>query len=167
MRGQRGQALTELALVAPLFAVLLLLCAFGARLALTRLALIQAGRDATLVIARNTVLWSQTAAQQQASVRRLLERRQGLDPQALTLSFESVAPLGLDRIAALGPVLNSPAGRLLDRLDGLRRYHYRYHLAMHGLLGRYGGDWTMEEAFVVHGDPWTMEGQDLMQRILQ
>jgi hypothetical protein len=167
MRGQRGQALTELALVAPLFAILLLLCAFGARLAITRLALIQAGRDATLMLARNTVLWSQTAAQQQAAVRRLLERRQGLDPQALSVSFEPVAPLGLDRLEALGPVLNSPAGSLLGRLTGLRRYHYRYRLALNGLLGRYGGDWTMEEAFVVHGDPWTMKGQDLMQRILQ
>ena len=160
--------MTELALIAPLFALLLLLFAGWARLAVTRLALIQASRDATLMLARNPQLWSAGPAAQEAAVRRLVGRGSVLDPSALKLSYETVSPGGLDRIPALGPILNSPLGSTVVGWAGLRRYRFRYHVATRGLMARFtGGALTFEEALVVHGDPWMLPASELMSKAMQ
>lgn len=167
MRPQRGQALAELALIAPLFAVLLLLFSYWAHLAVTRLALIQMSRDATLMVARNGTLWNQPQAMQQSSVRRFAQRQSILDPSALELSFEAVAPMGLGRVEGLGSILNSPLGSKIHSWSGLRRYRLRYKMRIGGLAGRMvGSPIVMEESLVVMGDPWKMDFKRLMERVL-
>lgn len=167
-RGQRGQALTELALAAPLFALLLLLISFWARLAVTQLALVQLSRDATLMLARNGHLWSLPAAEQEAAVRRLAGRQALLKPGQLRLSFEPVPPLGLSQVDALAPLLQSPLGARATAWVGLRRYHLSYDLAPQGLARRLfpRGLW-LRESLVVHGDPWKMEAKRLMEKVLR
>ena len=64
LKRHRGQALTEIVLVAPIFALLLLVFALWTRLALSQLALVQLTRDATLMLARNGELWEQPAPTQ-------------------------------------------------------------------------------------------------------
>lgn len=167
-REQRGQALTEVALVAPLFALLLLLFAFWARLAVTQLALVQLSRDASLMLARNGHLWSWPAAEQEAAVRRLAGRQSLLKPEQLSLRFEAVPPLGLSQAGALAPMLQSPLGLQATEWAGLRRYHLRYDLAPQGLARRLfpRGLW-LRESLVLHGDPWKMEARRLMEKVLR
>lgn len=168
MKAQKGQALTELALVAPLFAALMLLFAFAARLAVQQLALVQLSRDAALMLARHRGLWGQTAPVQEAAVRRLAERQEILDPQRLRLSYEKVAPLGLDSVEGLEPLLQSPWGGGLQDLVAFRRYHLSYDLAPQGLWAKvFPRGLRLRETLVVHGDPWKMQASQLMEKLLR
>jgi hypothetical protein len=167
-RHERGQALTELILVAPLFAGLMLLFAFWAHLGVARLAMVQLSRDAALMLARNGTLWSQPLKVQEAAVRDLARRQALLDPASLTLLSEEVAPVGLGNVEALQGALNSPLGQSLIKLAGLRRYRLRCRLKIGGLAGRLvGGGVNLEESLVLQGDPWKMEASELMSKILR
>jgi hypothetical protein len=168
LRRQRGQALTELALLAPVFALLMLLFSFWARLAIHQLALVQLSRDAVLMLGRNGTLWSAPLSQQQAAVRRLAERQTLLEPRRLRLDFEAVAPLGLGAVAELAPLLQSPLGSKALGWVGLRRYRLSYDLAPRGLLARFFPQGLhLRESLVLHGDPWKMEASTLVEKILR
>lgn len=168
MRRQRGQALVEVALLAPVFALLLLWLAFWAHMTLQRLALVQLSRDATLMLARNGSLWGQSLDQQQAAVRRLAERHPGMDPSRLQLSFDPLSPAGLDRVPLLGEALNSPVGHVLNGWIGMRRYHFQYRVPVSGLAARFFPQGLhLQEDLVVMGDPWKMSASHLLQRLLR
>lgn len=168
MRRQRGQALTELALIAPLFAVFLLLFAFWARLAVARVALIQLTRDSTLMLARNGTLWNQPVKAQEAAVRNLALRQDLFKPADLHLRFETVAPAGLDKIESLQSHLQGPLGSKLVSMAGLRRYHLRCRIPLAGLAGRLtGGGIDLEESLVIQGDPWKMLGSEAWRQLFQ
>lgn len=157
----------EVALLAPVFGLLLLLLSFWAQIALQKLALIQLSRDSVLMLARNGELWGQSVAQQQASVRSLAARQTLLDPKRLQLSYETVTPLGLDRIEGLQGALNSDAAGLVQGWIGLRRYRLAYAIPLGGLSARLlPRGLRLEESLVVLGDPWKMQASRLIERIL-
>lgn len=157
-----------MALVAPIFALLLLVFALWARLAITQLALVQLTRDATLMIARNGHLWNQPLRAQEAAVKRLALRQTLLDPTALTLSYDAVAPVGLGQVAALQEALNSPIGAQVKAWSGMRRYRLSYPFPLAGAAKRLlPRGLTLQESLVVHGDPWKMEASSLMQEVMR
>lgn len=167
MKAQRGQALAELALVAPLFAILLTLFSFWANLTITRLALIQLSRDATLMFARNGDLWAQDEASQLAALRRYAVRQAKLDPARLRLSYQSISPMGLDKLPQMQSALSGPIGHKVKEWAGMRRYRFEYERPIGGLAGKVlGGRVTLREEMVVHGDPWKMEMNTLIQKLL-
>lgn len=165
---QRGQALTEMALLAPLFAVVLLVLASWARLAVTRLALVQLTRDSAILLARNSVLWGDSEARQLLAVRKLAERQGILDPGRLRLSLKPLPPPLLGPLMGLDLPMDSPiAGWVGEKLFG-RRCTLRYQVPLGGLLGRFfPHGLALEESVAVLGDPWTMKGSDGLGPLLQ
>jgi hypothetical protein len=134
----------ELALIAPLFAALLLLLSLWARLALTRLALIHLTRDAAILLAHDVDHWGAEAATQQQEVRDLARHYPPLDPVQLRLEMQPVSLEGV----SLG---SSAFARLLLG----SKLCLRYHLQPKGLIAQaFPQGLDMEEWGVVQGDPW-------------
>lgn len=143
-RGARGQGLTEMALLAPLFAGLLLVFACWARLALTRLALIQLTRDTSILLARDADHWMADASLQQDEMRELAKQYPVLEARYLDLDVEPMP---------LVDGMNFGSG-YLGKLVAGATLHLRYHLRPRGLIGRiYPNGLVLEEWAAVQGDP--------------
>lgn len=165
---QRGQALAETAILAPLFALLLLVLMAWARLSIDRLALVQLTRDSAILLARNTELWNGSPSAQLQAVRRLAERQGSLDPAALSLELKALQPPFLGPLLGAQMDMDSPiSGWIGSRLFG-RRVILSYRIRPGGLLGRlYPSGLRLEEGVAVLGDPWTMKTSDALQRLMR
>jgi len=128
-RRQRGQAITELALIAPLFAGLLVLLALWARLTLIRLELIHVTRDAAILLAGDADHWTASPSVQEDDVRKLAERHAFLDPRQIRLHYHvrlgglagQAFPQGLDMTewgAIQGDPWQNPALSIFQALTG-------------------------------------------------
>lgn len=155
---QRGQSLTELALVAPLFALLLLCLSLWARLTLDRLALIQLTRDSAILIARNDTLWKSAPRGQLEAVRELARRQGLLQPQRLELERSALGGLPLGELPGAGSLgASSALQEIVGRFAG-RRFTLRYRLPLSGLAARLlPRGMTLEESAAIQGDPWNMQ----------
>jgi hypothetical protein len=160
--------LTEAALLAPLFALLLLVFMAWARLCLLRLALIQLSRDSALLLARNDELWNASESEQLAAVRELAERQGALKPENLSLEFKT---LSLPLLGSLFGLQGEGGHSFYDWIVGKffgRRLVLRYQLRPQGLLGRiYPAGLKLEEDVAVLGDPWTLRGSDALVRLMR
>jgi hypothetical protein len=144
-RGSRGQGLTELALIAPLFSALLLVFACWAHLALIRLALIQLTRDTSILLARDADHWLESPSLQQDEMRELAKQYPLLEKRYLDLDVEPM-PLVGDM---------NPGSGYLGKLIAGATVHLRYHLQPRGLIGQiYPKGLDLEEWAAVQGDPW-------------
>ena len=146
-----------MALLAPLFACLLLIFACWARLALTRLALIQLTRDTAILLARDADHWLADTTLQQEEMRELAKHYPLLAPRHLSLEVEAVPLVG-------GMGLGSG---YLGKLIAGSTIRLRYHLPGGGLIGRiYPKGLVMEEWVVAQGDPWCSPGETLVKAFL-
>lgn len=155
-RGERGQALAELALLAPLFAVLLLLFSFWARLLLCRLALLQLTRDQAVLLTREGSAWRAEPGQRLEQLRSLARAYPPLDPQALAIELQPLPAPGLQGLGGgLGELLDSGPGRVLRGLLLGKRLTVTYRLRFGGLAGRlFPGGLDLSESAALQGDPW-------------
>jgi hypothetical protein len=133
-----------MALLAPLFASLLLVFACWARLALTRLSLIQLTRDTTILLARDSEHWLDDASLQQGEMRELAKQYPLLEARYLDLTVEPMPLIG---------GMNLGSG-YLGKLVAGATVHLRYHLRPRGLIGQiYPKGLDLEEWAAVQGDP--------------
>jgi len=143
--------------MAPLFACLLLVFACWARLALTRLALIQLTRDTAIMLARDADHWLADASLQQDEMRELAKNYPLLEPRYLSLDVEAVPLVG---------GLNLGSGYLGKLIAG-STIHLRYQLRGRGLVGHfYPKGLVMEEWVVAQGDPWCNPTETLVKAFL-
>jgi len=148
-------------LIAPLFALLLLLFSFWARWTLCQLALIQLSRDSALLMARNGSLWRASLRDQQEALRGLAQRDGRLEPERLSLRRE---PLLFNR---LGAAASNGAGDWVSQFTG-RRYTLRYEPPLRGLAARLlPAHLGMEESLAVQGDPWKLQLSDFLSSFLR
>lgn len=144
-RPEGGQAITELALVAPLFAGLLLLMGLWARLTLIHLELIHLTRDAAIELAADADPWTASPSVQEDAVRKLAAHYALLDPRQIRLEL---LPVPLPGGMSLGD------GALATLITG-KKVCLRYHVSLRGLAGRFfPGGLELTEWGVVQGDPW-------------
>lgn len=144
-RRQGGQAITELALVAPLFAGLLLLMALWARLTLIRLELIHLTRDAAIELAADADDWTASHSAQEDAVRKLAGHYPFLDPRQARLEM---LPVPLAGGMSLGD------GAFATFITG-KKFSLRYHIRLRGWAGGlFPGGLDLTEWGVVQGDPW-------------
>lgn len=155
--GQRGQATTELALIAPLFAALLALFGFWTTVTLTRLELIQLTRDAALLLAQDADHWLESPGKQQAHVRELARHYPLLDPDQVELEMQAMPlPGGLD----------FGHGGFAKLLAGAK-VCVRYRLRPGGLAAVVFPDGLrLEEWGAVQGDPWRNPAQSVLKAFL-
>jgi hypothetical protein len=155
-RRQRGQAITELALIAPLFAGLLVLLALWARLTLIRLELIHVTRDAAILLAGDADHWTASPSVQEDDVRKLAERHAFLDPRQIRLELEPMPlPLGL----SLGN------GGFATLLTG-KKICVHYHVRLGGLAGQaFPQGLDMTEWGAIQGDPWQNPALSIFQAL--
>lgn len=156
MSKEKGQALTELVLLIPAFAGLLLLFAFVAQLVLCRLALIQLTRDSALYLARESSVWSGSPDEQLQAVRELAAGRTLLDPQALSLQVEPLElPLQDKTPALLQAALNSGIGKALRSALMGKRLTLSWQLHFHGLAAKlFPQGLLLRESVAFQGDAW-------------
>lgn len=144
-RRQAGQAITELALVAPLFAGLLLLLGLWARLTLIHLELIHLTRDAAIELASDAEHWTASHSAQEEAVRKLAGHYPLLDPRQVRLEM---LPLPLPGGMSLGD------GAFATLITG-KKVSLRYPIHLRGWAGRlFPGGLDLTEWGVVQGDPW-------------
>ena len=156
-RRQAGQAIGELALMAPLFAGLLLLLSLWARLILVRLELIHLVRDAAIELAADPDHWTASHAVQEDDVRKLAGHYPLLNPRQIRLDVDPMPlPLGirLDNQALASLILG-------------KKVCVRYHVRLDGLAGRafpHGLD--LEEWGAVQGDPWKNPAESIIKSFI-
>jgi hypothetical protein len=139
-----------MALVAPLFASLLMIFAFLAHLMLMRLALIQLTRDTALVLARDAEHWLASPTNQQEQMRELAKQYPAFVPRYLTLHVDA-APLpgGMD-------IGSGYLGKLIAGARISIQYRYRPKgLAAH----LWPNDLVFSEWVIAQGDPWCNVGE--------
>jgi hypothetical protein len=154
---ESGQALTELALVGPLFASVLLIFAFLAHLMLLRLALIQLTRDTALMLARDADHWLASPTQQQEQMRELAKQYPVFVPRYLSLQVEATPLPG---------GMNLGAGYFGRLFAGAKiQLQYTYHTK--GLLHQFWPeDMVLSEWVVAQGDPWCNPGETLAKAFI-
>ena len=153
----RGQGLTEMALLAPLFAALLLVFACWARLALTRLALIQLTRDTAIMLARDAGHWGADASAQQNEMRELAKQYPLLEARYLSLEVQPVPLIGN---------MNFGSGAF-GKLFAGETILLHYKVQPKGLIGKvYPKGLQLEEWVVAQGDPWNHPMETVVKSFL-
>jgi hypothetical protein len=158
---QRGQALTELVLLLPLFSALLLSFLFLAKIFLAQLALIQLTRDFALLVARNGPTMADPLIQQEQLLKALAKKSGTLDPAALSFSLE---PEGFSGGGGLETVGKIPPLKFMADTLWPRHLQVHYHLQFGGMAG-----WVLPQGLLLEeevrflADPW----KHLYQRVFQ
>lgn len=153
---ERGQALTELVLLLPAFAGILLVFTFLAYLSVCRLALIQLTRDSALYLARESSLWIGPPAEQLQAVRELAAQRKLLDPQAIEVSLEPLElPLQGGSPSLLQSAMNTGSLKMVRSMLLGKRLTLRWRLRFQGLAGLvFPNGLQLRESVALQGDAW-------------